>query len=246
MKKIFSATRTIAIILAISLLSLAAGCSKMEKGGSDGSAGDTVSTASGEIKIPEIKSDDTVMPKYFDISLYDEENYADIYLGKKFAFNVTYCGSKLSVPSSYKQMEKDGWHIIEDSEFNENSTVLAGSSVEVVFVNGYNNHIDAVFYNDRNSSATLKKCDLVKFKIKENIHDNDASHYGQFWVNGISNDSAITDIVDYLGAPSHFYAVSETEYYLDYFIFENDKRSGITVYVNPTDDTVSAIEFSYY
>ena len=37
-----------------------------------------------DIKIPEIKSDDSVMPTYIDISLYDEENYADIYLGKDF------------------------------------------------------------------------------------------------------------------------------------------------------------------
>lgn len=246
MKKNAFLLRVAATVVALSLFALTAGCSKMEEGGSESVTKDTVSTSSGEIKIPEIKSEDTIMPNFFDISLYDEENYADIYLGKKFEFNVTYCGSKLSVPSSFKQMKKEGWRIIDGSEYNEDSTVLAGSSVEVVFVNDYNNHINAVFYNDRNSSAALKKCDLVKFKIKENIHDNADSPYGQFWVNGISNGSAITDIVNYLGAPSHFYAVSETQYYLDYFIYEKDKRSGITVYVNPTDDTVHSIEFSYY
>lgn len=246
MKKISVFLKIIALVLAMSLFALAAGCSKMEEGGSKNAVQDTVSTTSGDIKIPEIKSDDIIMPMFFDISLYDEENYADIYLGKKFEFNVTYCGSELSVPSSFKQMKKEGWHIIDDSEFNEDSTVLAGSSVEVVFVNDYNNHINAVFYNDKNSSTSLKKCDLVKFKIKENIHDYPESHYGQFWVNGISNGSSITDIINYLGAPSHFYAVSETQYYLDYFIFEKDKRSGITVYVNPTDDTVHSIEIAYY
>ncbi len=245
-KKFFPLVKITAAMLSAAMLFLAAGCSKMESGGSENMQSDTVSTTSDGVKIPEIKSDDTIMPNFFDISLYDEENYADIYLGKKFEFNVTYCGSKLSVPSSFKQMKKEGWHIIDGSKFNEDSTVLAGSSVEVTFVNEYNNHIDAIFYNDKNSSVTLKKCDLVKFKIKENIHDNDASPYGQFWVNGISNASSITDIVNYLGAPSHFYAVSETQYYLDYFIYERDKRSGITVYVNPTDDTVHSIEFAYY
>ena len=239
--------RLTALVLSVVLFAAAAGCSKMEKATSEvGESKDNGAVASQDIKIPEIKSEDTVMPNFFDISLYDEENYADIYLGKKFKFNVTYCGSELSVPSSLRQMNKEGWSIVEDSKYNDNSTVLAGTSVEVSFVNGYNNQIIAVFHNPKNSSTALKKCDLVKFKIPENIHDNAESPYGQFWVNGISNGSAITDIVSYLGAPSHFYAVSPNEYYLDYFITEKDKRSGITVYVDPTNDTVKAIEFSYY
>lgn len=247
MKRRFFLLRTVAMVLALALFAASVGCSRMEQS-SNGSASAQYKSATTPdgIKIPEIKSDDTIMPKYFDISLYDEENYADIYLGKKFEFNVTYCGSKLSVPSSLKQMNNEGWRLLEGSEYTEDSTVLAGSSVEVVFINDYDNQINAVFYNPKNSSVALKKCDLVKFKIKENIHDNAESPYGQFWVNGISNSSAITDIVNYLGAPSHFYAVSPTEYYLDYFILEKDKRSGITVYVNPSDDGVHAIEFSYY
>ena len=31
-----------------------------------------------------IMSSDRVMSRYFDISLFDEENYSEIYLGKKF------------------------------------------------------------------------------------------------------------------------------------------------------------------
>lgn len=238
--------KLIATLMAVALLFSMAGCSKMEKATNNAST-DTVADKTTEgIKIPEIKSDDTVMPKYVDISLYDEENYADIYLGKDFKFNITYCGTKLVLPSSLRVMKRDGWSFVPDSEYNEDSLVRAGASVEVKFMNAYNNQINAVFYNPKASSVALKKCALVKFKVLENIHDNEDSVYGQFWVNGINNDSAITDIIDFLGSPSHFYAVSPNEYYLDYFIYEKDKRSGITVYVDPTDDGVHSIEFSCY
>ena len=57
---------------------------------------------------------------------------------------------------------------------------------------------------------------------------------------------AITDIIHVLGTPSHFYAISDTSYYLDYFISKKDRRNGITVYINPVDDIITKIEFSYY
>ncbi len=199
-----------------------------------------------KIKIPEIKSEDEVMPTYVDISLFDEENYADIYLGKKFEYKVTYGGSTLSVPTSYKQMLKDGWTLVESDEYNEDSQILTGKSITVDFVNQYNKKITAVFHNDRKSSVTLKKCYIAKFIVKENVFTNTDSKYGQFWVNGISNESAITDIIEYLGTPSHFYCVSENKYYLDWFMTEADKRSGITVWVDTAEDSIDAIEFSYY
>ncbi len=203
-------------------------------------------TASEEIKIPEIKSDDSVMPTYIDISLYDEENYADIYLGKNFEYNVTYVGSVLELPASYKSITKDGWSLAESSEYNEDSQILAGKSLEVELVNEYGKSLTAVFYNGKKSSVSLKKCPIVKFIIKENGLLNPESTYGQFWVNGVSNVSAITDVVELLGSPSHFYRVSENKYYLDWFITEKDRRSGITVYVDTAEDHVDAIEFSYY
>ena len=203
-------------------------------------------TSSEEIKIPEIKSDDSVMPTYVDISLYDEENYADIYLGKDFEYKITYVGSAFSVPSSYKKMTEDGWKILSGDEYNENSQVLAGKSLEIQFVNDYQKQITAVFYNDKKSSVSLKKCPIVKFIIKENGLLNTESPYGQFWVNGLSNVSAITDTIEFLGSPSHFYRVSENKYYLDWFITEKDRRSGITVWVDTAEDHIDAIEFSYY
>ncbi len=203
-------------------------------------------TSSEEIKIPEIKSDDSVMPTYVDISLYDEENYADIYLGKEFEYKVTYVGSALNVPSNYKNITEDGWSLLSSDEYNENSQVLAGKSIEVTFINEYQKQITAVFYNDKKSSVSLKKCPIVKFIIKENGLLNEESQYGQFWINGISNVSAITDTIELLGSPSHFYKVSENKYYLDWFITEKDRRSGITIYIDTAEDVIDAIEFSYY
>ena len=112
--------------------------------------------------------------------------------------------------------------------------------------NEYKKTITAVFYNGKNSSVALKESPIVKFIIKENGLNAPESSYGQFWVNGVSNVSSITDIIELLGSPSHFYRVSENKYYLDWFISKEDRRSGITVYVDTAEDDIDAIEFSYY
>ncbi len=198
-----------------------------------------------DVKIPEIMSDDEVMPTFIDISLYDEEDYADIYLGKDFKYDFTYAGSVMELPSSYKKMTKLGWSLAE-GEHNVNSIIRAGKSATVNFVNSYNKQITAVFFNSSNSSTELRKCTIVKLIVPENCIYNTDSVYGQFFVNGLSNEMAITDVIEMLGSPSHFYAVSEEEYYLDYFLTEKDKRNGITVYINPKDDCINSIEVSYY
>lgn len=198
------------------------------------------------VKIPEIKSDDEKMPTFFDISLFDEENYSDIYLGKKFEFKVTYAGSELNVPCTLSDMEKMEWSIAEGSSFNIDSQILAGKSAKVNLSNKYGKQIVAVFFNSSKSSDKIEDCDIVKFIVPENLYDNNESVYGQFFVNGVSNESAITDVIEYLGAPSHFYAVNENLYYLDYFITPKDKRNGITVYVDLSKDSVTSVEFSHY
>lgn len=204
----------------------------------------TVSVTS--VALPEIKSDDEVMPTYIDISLYDEENYADIYLGKNFEYKITYGGSALTVPTTYKNMQKDGWSLAESDEYNEDSQILVGKSMQVDFVNEYGNRITAVFYNDKKSSAPLKKCSVVKFIVAENKLINTESDYALFWMNGVGNDAAITDIVEYLGSPSHFYKISEDKYYLEWFLNKSDRRSRITVYVDIPEDHIDSVEFSYY
>ncbi len=236
------------LLCCASLISLAA-CEKFDDNyGKSSAVKEPIATADkteNQIKIPEIKSDDSVMPTYFDISLYDEENYADIYLGEDFEYKITYVGSAITVPSSYKEMSKEGWTLLSSDEYNEDSQILAGKSITVEFVNEYDKKITAVFYNNKKSSTALKKCPIVKFIIKENIIDANAE-YGQFFVNGVNNVSAITDIIERLGSPSHFYCVSENKYYLDWFISESDRRSGITIYVDTAEDHIDSIEFSYY
>lgn len=244
MKKLFC------LLICLCLVTGLVACEKMDPnyGKSSAQRDDKVTESKVEtpIKTPEIKSEDEVMPTYFDISLYDEENYADIYLGKDFEYKITYVGSALKVPSSYKEITGEGFKLVPSDEYNEKSQILAGKSMTVEFVNDYNKKITAVFHNNKKSSAALKKCPIVKFIIKENGLLNSESQYGQFWVNGVSNVSAITDIVHLLGSPSHFYRVSENKYYLDWFITSKDRRSGITVYVDTAEDHVDSIEFSYY
>lgn len=198
------------------------------------------------VKVPEIKSDDEVMPTYLDISIYDEENYSDIYLGKEFEYKITYDGSSLTVPSSYKEIIKDGWMLESSDEYSEDSQILAGKSATVDFKDEYGKKITAVFYNAKKSSVSLKKCPIVKFIIKENQLLLPETQYGQFWVNGISNVSSINDTIEMLGSPSHFYCTDENKYYLEWFITESDRRSGITVYVDTAEDHIEAIEISYY
>lgn len=198
------------------------------------------------VPIPEVASEDEVMPTYLDITLYDVENYADIYLGKKYEFKFTYSGTEIEVPSTYKKMTSKGWKLVETDECSTESIILANKYMKAQFENEYGKQITALFYNASKSSVTLKKCKIVKFIVSENILEMPESVYGQFFINGISNESAITDVVNYLGAPSHFYRESENRYYLDYFISKEDKRSGITVYVDVTEDTVTAIEIADY
>ena len=199
-----------------------------------------------DVKIPEIKSDDEVMPKFFDISLFDEENYSDIYLGKKFEFKVTYSGSELSVPSSYKEMLKKGWSLVESENYNTDSQIFAGKSLETVFENEYGKQITAVFYNASKSSVSLKKCAIVKFRVEGNSLVSIYPEHGQFWVNGVNNNSAITDIIECLGTPSHFTSITPNNYKIDYFITQKDRRSGITLWVDIESDCITTIEFSYY
>lgn len=240
--------RILSVMLCCLFVTLLCACQKFDDnyGKSSSKESTAADSVSKQIKIPEIKSDDSVMPTYIDISLYDEENYADIYLGEKFEYKVTYAGSALSVPSSYANITKEGFKLADSEEYNEDSQILAGKSLTADFVNEYSKKITAVFYNNKKSSVSLKKCPIVKFIIKENELSNPESEYGQFWINGISNVSAITDAIEYLGSPSHFYCISENKYYLDWFITKQDRRSGITVYVDTAEDTIDSIEFSYY
>lgn len=192
-----------------------------------------------------IMSSDRVMPKFFDISLFDEENYADIYLGKKFEIDATFVGDSFPVPAKLEEIEALGWKLSDGNEYDENSLVFTYETIDATFENEKGTKIKASFYNSSRSSHELSECNIVKFRIENDFY-KDSENYSPFNINGISNTMAVTDVIDTLGTPSHFYAVSEESYYFDYFITKKDRRNGITVYVNPVDDIVTAVEFSYY
>ncbi len=247
MKKIISLLMCCAIVLSL------AGCKKFDDGKEEKTNKKTSSTSTTskpsayqDITIPEIKSDDSVMPAYVDISIYDEENYADVYLGDDFKYDVKYDGMEIKVPTTYDEFVSQGWTLVPSDSYNENSQVLVGRSLKIDFVNNNNKKITAVFYNNGRTSTTIKNCPIVKFIVKENVVIKKESDYGEFNVNGINNTLAITDVIQILGAPSHFYNVSEEIYYLDWFITKKDRRSEITIYVDTAEDHICAIEFAYY
>lgn len=229
------------LILIILCLIFTSACSKPDKITSDIALTEDTS----DIEIPTIKSSDQVMPIYFDISLYDEEDYAQIYLGKDFEFDFTYGGSNMKLPTVYSEISAQGWNIY-DSAYNENSVIKAGETLEIQLVNKYNKQISATFYNRDTSSVKLSECPIVKFSVKENNSVNSDSVYDQFAVNGVSNFSAITDVINSLGAPSHFETFYENEYRLSYFVSKKDRRDKITVTVDVQNDCVKGIEVAKY
>ena len=246
MKKVLSACLALALVALLCL----AGCDSIEREYDTSeamtSSGGKNGGAKTDVNIPEIKSTDRVMSTFFDISLYDEENYANIYLPKDFEYKATYSGTSIDMPSSYKDMVKNNWTLVETAEIKSDSKIMAGEAASAEFTDSYGKLITAVFFNKSTRSQALISCPIVKFVVEENYKYKNGSRYGQFWVNGVSNESAITDVIECLGEPSHFYAVTEKDYYLDYFLTKEDKRSKIRVYINLPNDCVTGVEFSLY
>ncbi len=199
----------------------------------------TNSKANSLVEIPDIVSLDKKMANYFDISLFDEENYADIYLGKKFKYDVLYNEKVLTVPTTLEALNKSGFEIAVGSEYDADSYIYAKETITLKFTDG-NANLTALFYNSSNSSIRLNKCKIAKIRIENGA---DATH---FHINGIYNDSTVTDVIDTLGTPSHFYSITDDSYYFDYFIARSDRRNKIRVYVDLVNDCVSAVEFSYF
>ena len=239
-KKIFSLF--ICLILSFTFIS----CSEVDN--NYGVVSDTATqnvTSYNKISNDPIMSSDRVMSQYFDISLFDEENYADIYLGKKFKIDANFLGKELKVPVKLKELDSMGWSLCEGNSYDENSLVFAYETVDVILSNQNGVKISAQMYNSSRSSVKLNECYVVKFILENDFYKNHEV-YNKFNINGVTNTMAITDIINTLGTPSHFYRVSDTCYYLDYFITKKDRRNGITVFINPVDDLILSIEFSYY
>lgn len=192
-----------------------------------------------------IMSSDRVMSKYFDISLFDEENYSDVYLGKKFEINAVFGDFNFEVPVKIDRLEEQGWRLAEGNEYDKNSLVFAYETIDATITNDLGHIIAIQFYNSSRSSVKLSECYVVKYKIENYFYKN-IENWTEFNINGITNTMAITDVINTLGTPSHFYKVADNNYYLDYFITKKDRRNGITVYLDPVEDLVTAVEFSYY
>ena len=243
--------RSFALLISLILMFGLCACSAMDPnyGVSDSSSNTSKATESktdtDETEDEKIISSDKVMPTFFDISLFDEENYSEIYLGKKFKIDGVYGGKNLPVPTTLKDLAEIGWVLSEGNEYNENSLVFSYETIDVVFQNENGLKVKAKCYNSSRSSVKLSECYVVQFRIENDFYV-DSNNYSPFNINGITNTMAVTDVIDTLGTPSHFYAVSEDSYYLDYFISKKDRRNGITVYINPVDDTVTSVEFSFY
>lgn len=244
MNKIFKMFKISALSLILVVLMLLAACGKADM---SYGVSDVESESKSFVKTENnpIMSSDKVMPKYFDIMLFDEENYSNVYLGKNFKINATFLGEKLVVPASIKKMEEMGWNLADENTYKNDSRVLAYESVEVIFKNKDGVLLKALMYNSSGSSVLLKECKVVKFFLDNNFYA-DPKNVKSFNISGITNSMAITDIIEVLGTPSHFYEVSKECYYLDYFISGDDRRNGITVYINPVADSVISVEFSSY
>ena len=119
----------IAVVSALILLLLSA-CSPVDKDYAVSSekanaAELEVKAASDDAKRPAIMSDDKVMPQFVDISLFDEEDYSEVYLGKKFKFNVSFAGDDFNVPTNLSTLSKMGWNLVESGPYDSESLIYA-------------------------------------------------------------------------------------------------------------------------
>ncbi len=230
-----------AVIIAALLLTLCS-CTVVPDGNRDLASDDKTNNTGSYNELPDIVSLDKKMANYFDISLFDEENYSNIYLGKKFKFNVTYNDKKITVPTTLEKLEESEFSIQQGSEYDKNSYIFAKETVTLKFADA-NSSFTALFYNSSNTSTRLNKCNIAKIRLENSLNTRNIVHFN---VNGIDNYSTVTDVVTILGTPSHFYATTEDTYYFDYFISKSDRRNKIRVFVDLTNDYVTAVEFSYY
>ena len=240
--------KLLALVVALVFVFSVCGCNKVDENYGLTSELIDANKKTKEVKVGDeekIMSLDTVMSNFFDISEFDEENYADIYLGSDFVLDAKINGTYFEVPEKLNNLAVKGWVLSSKNTHDKNSTVFSHQAIELGFENEKGKKLTAQIYNSDNSGIKLWECNIVKFTIKNDYYKN-PKDYIKFDVNGITNSMSITDIVTTLGTPSHFYPVSDTEYYLDYFISKKDRRNGITVYVSTVDDAITKIEFSYY
>lgn len=247
MKKIFKTT--FALLLTVGLIFLSA-CNPVEDsmGTPPEEEMETPQYKYKDIVPPSIPSDDRVMSVFFDITYYNVENYAEIYLGKDYKITGKFDGIKLEAPSDYNTLIKNGFVLADNADNNGvdgDSIVYAGYKNTLTFKspNGYN--LDAVFYNDQAQSKKLSECTLVKYECK-NDSNNPETIKSLLSVNEISFASSLSEVITKLGYPSHFHKEDDNLYSLDYFLDKDDLRDRITVFAYPAEDSVTSISFCKY
>ena len=242
MKKSFG--RIVVLVLALTLTLLTA-CSEVETSSSPKKASKSNSADAGyrykDVVPPEISSDDRVMSTFVDISLYNVENYAEIYLGKNFKITAEFDGIKITAPSDYKTLTDNGFTVAENQNYNGDSPLYAGDKQFITFKSPNGNYLNAEFYNDSAKSKAINECVLVKYECK-----NDDINGACLTVNGISHSSSLSEVITKLGYPSHFHKEDNGLYSLDYFLDKKDLRNRITVYANTEEDTITSISFCDY
>ncbi len=225
------------------LIATLSGCSKAEEA-TDDSAPQKHPVYN--VEKPLIKSSDPIMPLYVDISIYDEEDYSKVYLGKDFQFDFNYSGTAFSLPTDYPTVKEAGYDFSNLDEYNSESIVKAGQTLEVLLQDAHSNLLCATFYNQSYASLKIESCPIVKLSIKENNLTTEGSLYSQFSINGVNNHSVITDVIDALGAPSHFETFIPNHYRLSYFLTAADRREKIVIGVDMANDCICSVEVAKY
>ena len=198
-----------------------------------------------DIVPPEISSDDRVMTAFLDITYYNVENYAEIYLGNDYNVSAEFDGTELTAPSKYDDLLESGFVLDENSEYKSDSVIYAGDKCFVTFKGPKENILTCEFYNDSAKSKEVKDCILVKYGNFINLSDA-GKIYPNFYINGFTGSSSLSEVITKLGYPSHFHKLNDNLYLLDYFFDKNDLRSRITIHAIPTEDTVTSVAYCRY
>ncbi len=241
MKK--SISRLFILVLVLTLTVLTA-CSEVDTSSSEtASKKNSVDTGYKykDVIPPEISSDDRVMSAFIDISLYNVENYAEIYLGKDFKINAVFDGITIKAPADFKFLTDNGFTVADNQAYNGKSLLYAGDKEYITFKSPSGNLLNALFYNDSAKSKAVEDCILVKYECQSNFENNE-----HLSVNGVSRSSALSEVITKLGYPSHFHKENDGQYSLDYFLDKKDLRNRITIYANTDEDTVTSVSFSDY
>ena len=239
-------SKFLSVLIAIMMISGLAACKNAETSSTNSSSdnGNSSLYKYKNVVPPEISSDDRVMSVFFDISYYNVENYAEIYLGKKFKIVAEFDGIEISAPSDFKTLTDKGFTVAEGT-FEGDSIIYAGDKQVITFKSPGGHLLSAEFYNGSAKSKKISECSLVKYSSQSDPDDADSINE-YLSVNGISALSSLSEVITKLGYPSHFHKENNDLYSLDYFLDKNDLRNRITIFANPEEDVITSVSFCDY